>query len=83
LMNTLTKTLTVSLSSLTVPADPDKMKITIVPGTGTFSGSFVLPGTNKVQPFYGVLYQFPGLNGYGRGYFFDGLKTGNILIEKP
>ncbi|MCX6854533.1 MAG: hypothetical protein NTV80_06465, partial [Verrucomicrobia bacterium] len=83
LMNTLTKALTVNLTSITPPVDAEKLKLSIMPSTGAFSGSFVLPGTTKVLPFYGVLSDLPGLNGSGAGYFFDGLKTGTITIGKP
>lgn len=83
LMNTLTKALTVNLASITAPVDADNLKLSVVPSTGAFSGRFVLPGSTKVLPFYGVLTQFAGANGYGKGFFFDGLKTGTITIGKP
>ncbi|MCX6857030.1 MAG: hypothetical protein NTV80_19235, partial [Verrucomicrobia bacterium] len=83
LMNTLTKALTVNLTSIATPVDAEKLKISVVPSTGVFSGSFVLPGSTKVLPFYGVLTQFTGMNGSGKGFFFDGLKTGTITIGKP
>lgn len=83
LMNTLTKALTVTPTAIVPPVDAEKLKITVLPKTGLFSGSFILPGTTKVQPFYGALIQESGMNGLGRGVFFDGLKHGTITIGKP
>jgi hypothetical protein len=86
LMSTLTKALTVSTKNIvTAPLDAEKLKITLVPSTGMFSGSFVLPGSSpaKTLTFCGVLTDIPGINSLGEGYFFDGLKIGTITIGKP
>jgi Calx-beta domain len=82
LMSTITKSLTVA-TGITAPADSVKLRISLLPGTGVFTGSFVLPGSTKTLPFTGVLSQLPGSSGYGVGHFFDGLKTGTIVIGAP
>jgi hypothetical protein len=82
LMNTIMKNLTVA-AGITSLADAEKLKISLLPATGVFTGSFVPPGATKPLPFTGVLSQLTGANGYGMGLFFDGLKTGTIQIGKP
>lgn len=82
LMNTITKNLMVA-AGITAPADAEKLKISLLPATGLFTGSFIPPGATKPLSFTGVLSQLSGANGYGRGLFFDGLNTGTIEIGKP
>lgn len=84
LATTLTKALAISTANLiTAPADAEKLKLAVVPATGMFSGSFVLPGTTKTLSIYGSLRDLPGLNGSGIGYFFDGRKGGVIYVGQP
>lgn len=84
LMNTLTKNIAISTANIiSTPVDALKLKITLVPATGLFSGSFVPPGTTTVRTFAGALIDLAGASGYGRGFFFDGLKGGTITIAKP
>lgn len=84
LASMITKSITVSSANVvTAPADAEKLKITLIPSTGLFTGSFLPPGTTKVLPFYGALIDLPGTNGYGRGHFFDGLEGGYVLLSQP
>jgi hypothetical protein len=84
LMNSLTKALSISPNNLiTAPTDSEKLKLKVMPSTGFFSGSFVLPGTAKTLKIFGALIDLPAANGYGTGFFFDGLKGGYINIGKP
>lgn len=80
----LNKALTISTSNVIgAPADAVKLKLTVTPKTGIFTGSFVLPNTTKTLSIYGALIDLPTMNGYGQGFFFDGLKGGKITIGKP
>lgn len=83
LANTLVKDLTISTSNvITAPADAEKLKITLVPTTGIFTGSFVLPGTTKTVPLFGALSQY-ALSSFGKGWFFNGYYGGSITLTKP
>jgi hypothetical protein len=86
LMNTLTKALTISPTNLiTAQVDAEKLKLTLVPSTGLFTGSFVLPSSSpaKTLAIYGALIDLPTTNGFGLGFFFDGLKGGQVVIGQP
>jgi Calx-beta domain len=84
LANNLTKALTISTKNvIATPLDAVKLKLSVVPATGMFSGSFVLPGTTKVLPIFGALSDLPGMNGIGRGFFFDGKSGGLITLGNP
>ena len=75
----ITKSITVSTTNVVkAPTDAEKLKITLIPSMGLFTGSFLPPGTTKVLPIYGALIDLPGTNGYGRGHFFDGLEAGYL-----
>jgi hypothetical protein len=82
LMSTVTKSLTVA-AGISAPVDSLMLKISLQPGTGLFTGSFLPPGATKTMPFSGVLSQLDAANGYGRGHFFNGLKAGSISIGAP
>ncbi len=78
------KNLSVSTKNvITAPADAAKLKLTLTPSTGIFTGSVILPGTTKVLPIFGALIDLPNSSGYGQGYFFNGLKGGKIVIGQP
>lgn|GEM_PF-4963296 len=80
----LTKALTISTTNIVgAPLDTEKLKITLVPATGVFTGSFVLPGTTTVLPIYGAVLDLPLLTGTGKGFFFNGLSGGLITIGQP
>ncbi|MDZ4289602.1 MAG: hypothetical protein U0984_16675, partial [Prosthecobacter sp.] len=75
------KTVTIStLSRVTVrPIAADKLLITIVPALGTFSGTFVPPGTIKTVPISGIF--FEDLNA-GLGLFITPTgAVGHVRIE--
>lgn len=82
LMSTVTKTLAVA-AGISAPVDSLKLKISLQPGTGVFTGSFLPPGATKTMPFSGVLSQLGSASAYGRGHFFNGLKAGSITIGAP
>lgn len=82
LMSTVTKTLAVA-AGISAPVDSLKLKISLQPGTGLFTGSFLPPGATKTMPFSGVLSQLGSASAYGRGHFFNGLKAGSITIGAP
>jgi hypothetical protein len=78
------KSLSISTQNvITAPVDAEKLKLTLSPSTGIFTGSVILPGTNKVLPIFGALIDLPTTNGYGQGFFFNGLKGGKIVIGQP
>ncbi len=84
LANTITKAITVTAASvITAPLDAEALKLTVVPGTGWFSGSFVPPGATKALPIQGVLIDLPGANNQGIGFFFTGLKGGTVKLTGP
>jgi len=84
LASMITKSITVSSTNVvTVLANTEKLKITLIPSMGLFTGSFLPPGTTKVMPIYGALIDLPGVNGYGRGHFFDGKEGGYLSIGQP
>ena len=81
---TLTKALTISATNImTTPVDAEKLKITLSPATGVFTGSFVLPGTTTIISIYGAVLDLPLLTGTGKGFFFNGLNGGVITIGQP
>ena len=84
LMNMLTKALTISDKNIVAaPVDAEKLTLKLAPATGTFTGSFLPPGALKPLPIFGALIDLPTTNGYGQGFFFNGLKGGKIIIGQP
>lgn len=84
LMNTLTKALTITTAGkVTAPADAEKLKLTLVPATGVFTGTFTPPGQTKSLTIFGTLRDLPAMNGTGQGFFFNGLKGGQIMLAAP
>ncbi len=84
LMNTITKALAITtVGKVTAPADAEKLKLTLVPANGVFTGSFLPPGQTKPLTVFGVLRDLPAMNGTGQGFFFNGLKGGQIILSAP
>lgn len=84
LMNNITKALAISpTNAITAPVDAENLKLTLNTANGTFTGSFIPPGATKATPVFGALMDLPTTNGYGHGFFFNGLKGGKIVIDKP
>lgn len=78
------KTFTISTTHLiAVPVDANQVKLTLVPATGLFSGSFIPAGQTKALTIYGALIDLPATNGYGKGYFFNGQNAGSVTIGQP
>lgn len=70
-------TLTQSAALTVTDAGDDKLKITIFPKTGFFSGSFVYPNQTRATAFSGMLLQ----NGlYGAGYFLGPEGGGKVIL---
>lgn len=83
LANSLVKALTITTSHvITAPADAEKLKLKLVPATGVFTGTVVLPGTTKAIPIFGTLGQV-NASSSGTGWFFNGYYGGKISLTKP
>ena len=54
--------------------------VTLVPGTGYFSGSFLHPDTKKTTNHYGVLLQ---KTDEGVGVILGATTTGSVLLSHP
>lgn len=72
------ETLSVSpfnLVTVTSAPDAEKLSITLSEATGSFKGSFMYPGTQKVTTFSGVLYQNTNAP-QGGGFYLSPLVSG-------
>lgn len=56
---------------------PNKLLLTIVPSSGLFSGTVVVPGTNKIIAFKGVLQQ---TQNFGAGFFLGTNQSGRVFF---
>jgi uncharacterized repeat protein (TIGR03803 family) len=68
---------TVSSNKITV-SGTNSMSVTLTPGTGWFSGNFLIPETNKKTSFTGIIYQKPAPAGFG--LFLGTDQSGNLEI---
>ena len=60
---------------------PESLKLTITPATGFFAGSVTPTGTNTAKPVFGVLHQGGAVNGFGSGFFLNGILPGKIKLR--
>lgn len=78
-----TKALNVSTANkvtVSVPL-PENLKLTITPATGFFSGTVIPTGSNTARAIHGVLHQGSVVNGYGSGFFLNGILPGKIKLR--
>jgi hypothetical protein len=78
-----TKALNISTANkvaVAVPL-PENLKLAITPSTGFFSGTVIPTGSNVAKPVYGVLHQGGAANGYGSGFFLNGILPGKIKLR--
>ena len=65
-------------NTVTIPPGPiAKLKLTLAPKSGTFSGSFLHPVTHTVVKFQGAVLQ---LQDFGAGYFSGSNTTGSVTL---
>ena len=82
-----TKNLVGVVAPVTIPANSTKWKVAIVPGTGSFSGSFVLTDPEGQRPvnFFGAMRQPPALDTrklIGAGHFMLPALRGAVSTEQ-
>lgn len=58
-------------------ASPNKLVLTIVPSTGLFNGTVLVPGTNKIISFKGALHQ---KQNFGAGFFLGTNQSGRVFF---
>ena len=71
-------TITLNTNDKTAICVTNKLKLTITPKTGFFSGSFTNPATGKTLPFTGALLQKQNV---GAGLFSGTNQTGFVTVE--
>jgi Calx-beta domain len=66
--------------AVTVPL-PESLKLNLAASTGFYTGTVIPTGSPTAKPIFGVLHQGGSFNGYGAGFFLNGILPGKIKLR--